>query len=96
MNIAQNIGNSVGSKFNRNIAADKSIPSNDVGKYLLAISDFRKGIQDEIKLYVMRDRLNNASFRQESSTQYRKFFCKDKTSSSLYLKIFLRLILKTQ
>ena len=34
-------------------------------KYLLATSDFAKGMQDDINLYVMRDRLNNSSFRQK-------------------------------
>ena len=40
-------------------------PSKDVKKYLLATSDFGKGMQDDINMYVNRDRLNNASFRQK-------------------------------
>ena len=47
------------------IAADTTIPAEDVQKYLLATSDFRKGMQDNINLYVVWDRLNNASFRQK-------------------------------
>ena len=31
----------------------------------MATSDFAKGMQDDITLYVTRDRLNNASFRQK-------------------------------
>ena len=34
-------------------------------KILLATSDFAKRMQDDINLYVTRDRLNNASFRQK-------------------------------
>ena len=41
------------------------ISSEDVQNYLLATSDFAKGKQDGINLYVTRDRLNNASFRQK-------------------------------
>ena len=46
------------------IANDADIPSSDVRKYLLATSDFPKGMQMDINHYVTRDRLNNASFRQ--------------------------------
>ena len=35
------------------IAADTTIPAEDVQKYLLATSDFRKGMQDNINLYVV-------------------------------------------
>ena len=31
----------------------------------MATSDFAKGVQDEINLYVTYDRLNNASYRQK-------------------------------
>ena len=34
-------------------------------KILLATSDFAKRMQDDINLYVKRDRLNNATFRQK-------------------------------
>ena len=45
--------------------ATKNAPSEDVKNYLLASSDFGKGNQDDINMYVTRDRLNNASFRQK-------------------------------
>ena len=41
------------------------IPLEDVQKYLLATSDFAKGMQSDNNLYVTRDRLINASFRQK-------------------------------
>ena len=40
-------------------------PNQDVKNYLLPTSDFGKGMQDDINMYVTRDRLNNASFRQK-------------------------------
>ena len=49
--------------FQRKIINDA--PSEDVKNYLLATSDFGKGMQDDINMYVPRDRLNNASFRQK-------------------------------
>ena len=39
-------------------------PNDDVKNYLLATSNFGKGMQDDINKYVTRDKLNNASFRQ--------------------------------
>ena len=39
------------------------IPSDDVQKYLLAATDFAKGMQGDINLYVTRARFNNTSFR---------------------------------
>ena len=54
----------VNSDFYGRIANDTDIPSENVQKYLLATSDFAKGIQDDINLYVTSDRSNNASFRQ--------------------------------
>ena len=41
------------------------IPSEDVKKYILATSDFAKGMQTDMNHYVTRDRINNASFRQK-------------------------------
>ena len=55
----------VNSNFYGRVANDVDIPSEDVQKYLLETSDFAKGMQDDINVYVMRDRLNNASFRQK-------------------------------
>ena len=41
------------------------MPPEDVQKYILATSDFTKGMQTDINHYVTRDRINNASFRQK-------------------------------
>ena len=41
------------------------MPSEDVQKYILATSDFTKGIQTDINHYVRRDRIDNASFQQK-------------------------------
>ena len=38
-------------------------PGDDVKDYLLATSDFGKGMQDDIKMYDTRNRLNNVRFR---------------------------------
>ena len=43
----------------------KDVPDEDVKNYLLATSDFCTGMQDDINVYVTRDRLNNESFRQK-------------------------------
>ena len=64
-NLADNIDDVTGSDFYSRIAADASIPREDVQKYILATSDFAKSIQTDINHYVTRDRLNNASFRQK-------------------------------
>ena len=63
--LANTVDSTVNSDFYRRIANDPDIPSEDIQKYLLATSGFAKGIQDDINLYVTRDRLNNASFRQK-------------------------------
>ena len=41
------------------------MPPEDVQKYILATSDFSKGIQNEINHYVTKDRINDASYRQK-------------------------------
>ena len=64
-NLADNIDNFTGSDFYSRIAADADLPREDVQKYILATSDFAKSIQTDINHYVMRDRINNASFRQK-------------------------------
>ena len=61
--LADNVDNAVKSDFYGKIANDADIPPDDVQKYLLATSDFAKGMQDDINLYVTHDRFNNASFR---------------------------------
>ena len=45
------------------VAADSDIPTEDVQKYILAMSDFAKSIQADINHYVTRYRINEASFR---------------------------------
>ena len=47
------------------IADDTNIPTEDVQEYILATSDFAKGMQTNINNYVTRDGINNASFRQK-------------------------------
>ena len=64
-NLADNVENFLGSDFYDRIVNDSDIPSKDVQKYILATSDFAKGMQTDINHYVTRDRINNASFRQK-------------------------------
>ena len=63
-NLADNIDTFLGSNFYGRITNDADIPSEDVQKYILATSDFARGMQTDINYYVTKDRLNNASFRQ--------------------------------
>ena len=63
--LADNVDSAVRSDFNGSIANNVDIPPDEVQKYLLVTSDFAKGMQDDINLYVTRDRFNNASFRQK-------------------------------
>ena len=62
-NLADNIDNFTGSDFYSRIAAHADLPSEDVQKYILVTSDFAKSIQTDINHCVMRDRINDASFR---------------------------------
>ena len=55
----------LGSDFYGRIAGDADVPSDDVQKYILANSDFTKGIQTDINHYLTKGRINNASFRQK-------------------------------
>ena len=64
-NLADNVDDFLGSDFYGRIANDANIPSEDIQKYILAPSDFAKGMQNDINHYVTRDRTNNASFRQK-------------------------------
>ena len=64
-NLADNVDNFLGSDFYGRIDNDSDKPSEDVQKYILANSDFAKGMQTDINHYVTRDRINNASFRQK-------------------------------
>ena len=64
-NLADNVDSFTDSDFYSRIAADASIPKEDVQKNLLVTSDFAKSIQTDINHYVTRDRINDASFRQK-------------------------------
>ena len=59
-NLADNVNNFIGSDFYERIANDSNIPSEDVQKYILATSDFAKGIHTDINHYVTWDTINNA------------------------------------
>ena len=47
------------------IANDIDISTDDVQKYLVVTCDFSKGMHDDVNHYVIRDRINNVSFRQK-------------------------------
>ena len=64
-NLADNVDNFPASNFYGQIASDYNKLSEDVQKYILATSDFAKGMQTDINHYVAKDRINNASFRQK-------------------------------
>ena len=72
-NLADNVDKFLASEFCGTIAKDAEIPSNDVQKYILATSDFAKGMQTDINHYVTKDRINNASFRQKLDPISKKF-----------------------
>ena len=63
--LAKNVDSAASSDFYGPIANDADIPSDDIQKYLLATTDFAKGMQNDINHYVTHERLNNASFRQK-------------------------------
>ena len=64
-NLADNVDNFLSSEFHGGITNDADISSEDVQKYILATSDFAKGMQTDINHYVTRNRINKASFRQK-------------------------------
>ena len=64
-NLADNVDTFLGSDFYGRIANDADIPSEDVQKYILATSDFAKGMVTDINHYATRDKINNASFKQK-------------------------------
>ena len=72
--LPNNVDSAVNSDFFERVANNTDIPLEDVQKYLLATSDFAKGMQDDINLYVMRDKINNASFRQKLDPISRNIF----------------------
>ena len=59
-NLADNLDSFLGSDFYGRITNDTDIPSEDVQKYILATSDFAKGMQTDINHYLTRDCINNA------------------------------------
>ena len=69
----------VGPKFYGRVTTDRTIPLEDIKNYLLAISNFGKGTQDYINLYITRDRLNNASFRQKLDPIAKNIFRRQKS-----------------
>ena len=66
-NLADNVDTFLGSDFYRRITKDAEIPSEDVQKYILATSDFTKGMQTDINHYVTRDRIKIRSYQQKYS-----------------------------
>ena len=64
-NLAYNVDNFLGPVFYGQIANDYNILSEDVQKYVLATSDFARGVQTDINFYVKKDRINNVSFIQK-------------------------------
>ena len=63
------------------------MPMEDVQKYLLATIDFGKGMQDDISLYVTRDRFNNVSFRQKLDLTENNFFCRKNSLELIFTNI---------
>ena len=47
-NLADNVDNFLGSDFYGKFASDANIPPKEVQKYILATSDFAKGMQTDI------------------------------------------------
>ena len=64
-NLADNVDNFLGSDFYGRIGNNATIPSEDAQKYMLATSDFAKGMETDINNYVTRDKINSVSFRQK-------------------------------
>ena len=64
--LANNVDSAVTSGFYGRIANDPDTSSDDIQKYLLATTDLAKGMQNDINLYVTRERLDNASFRKKT------------------------------
>ena len=58
------LANNVDSAVNSHFYGRNDNDTEDVKKSLLASSDFTKGIQDDIHLYITHDRPNNASLRK--------------------------------
>ena len=63
-NLAANVDNFLGSDYYGRIENDYNIPSGDVQKYILAMSDFAKGMQTDINHYVTKDRINKSNCKK--------------------------------
>ena len=78
----------VGPKFYGRVTTDRTIPLEDIKNYLLAISNFGKGTQDYINLYITRHRLNNASFRQKLDPIAKNIFRRQKSLELVFKVIW--------
>ena len=94
--LTNNFDSAVNSDFYGRLANDTDIPSENVQKYLLVTSDFAKGMQDNINLYVTFDRLSNASFRQKLDPISKNIRYNIKTPLNLSFKTFQHSMRKTQ
>ena len=63
--LADNVENLLSSAFYGRVTNDVDNLSEDVQRYILATTDFAKGMQTDINHYVTRDRINNASVKQK-------------------------------
>ena len=72
--LANNVDSATTSDFYSRTANDVDVPSENIQKYLLATSDFAKGMQTDINHSVTRDRLNNASFEQKLDPKAKNIF----------------------
>ena len=67
-NLADNVDTFLGSDFYGRITNDADIQSEDAQKYVLATSDFAKGMHTDISHYETKDRLNNATGLEPTTT----------------------------
>ena len=59
--LVDNVDKFLGSEFYWRVSNNADIPSEDVQKYILATTDFAKGMQTDINHYLTKDRINNVS-----------------------------------
>ena len=93
-NLADNVDTLLGPEFYRRITKDYDLPSEDLQKYILATSDFAKGIQNDINHYVTKNRINDASFRQKLDP-ISKSILRRQNPLELVLKMLQHLMQKT-
>ena len=86
-NLADNVNNFIGPDFYERIANNSNIPPEDVEKYILATSDFAKGIQTDINHYVTWDTINNTSFRQKLEEISEKIVRRENTLELVFFDI---------